>query len=104
VPLLAQIYAIPHPLVKHWLAVARNASTPPPMFRSACAELGRLLIYEATRDFLPTLTGEIDTPVAPAEVEFVDASRPVKVGRARTWARHPVAPARARPDPRAGIR
>jgi uracil phosphoribosyltransferase len=59
--------------------VARNAATPPALFRSACAELGRLLIYEAMRDFLPTLTGEVDTPLAPAEVEFVDPSKPVKV-------------------------
>jgi hypothetical protein len=41
-----QVYVPPHPLVKHWLAVLRNATTPNPMFRAACAELGRILIYE----------------------------------------------------------
>jgi uracil phosphoribosyltransferase len=44
-----QVYVPPHPLVKHWLAIARNAATPDAMFRAACAELGRLLIYEAVR-------------------------------------------------------
>jgi uracil phosphoribosyltransferase len=69
----------PHPLVKHWLAVARNASTPPQLFRSACAELGRILIYEAIREFLPTITGVVDTPMGPADVEFVDPTKPIKV-------------------------
>jgi uracil phosphoribosyltransferase len=41
------VFVPPHPLLKHWLAVARSAATPPQTFRSALAELGRLLIYEA---------------------------------------------------------
>jgi uracil phosphoribosyltransferase len=74
----------PHPLVKHWLAVARNAATPPQLFRSALAELGRILIYEAVRELLPTVEATIDTPMGPADVEFVDPTRPVKVsGRGR---------------------
>ena len=40
------VFVPPHPLLKHWLAVARSVSTPPQLFRSALAELGRLLIYE----------------------------------------------------------
>ena len=43
------VFVPPHPLLKHWLAVARSAGTPPQLFRSALAELGRLLIYEARR-------------------------------------------------------
>lgn len=69
----------PHPLVKHWLAIARNAATPPALFRSAVAELGRILIYEAVREFLPTVEGTVDSPVAQADVEFVDPTRPIKV-------------------------
>jgi uracil phosphoribosyltransferase len=65
--------------VKHWLAVARNAATPTPIFRSALAELGRILIYEAVREFLPTVDGVIDTPMGPADVTCVDPMRPVKV-------------------------
>eukprot|EP00878_Enallax_costatus_P003468 GHUV01003679.1.p1 GENE.GHUV01003679.1~~GHUV01003679.1.p1 ORF type:complete len:260 (+),score=32.03 GHUV01003679.1:706-1485(+) len=73
------VYVPPHPLVKHWLAVARNAATPGPIFRSALSELGRILIYEAVREFLPTVEGVIETPMGPADVECVDPMRPVKV-------------------------
>jgi uracil phosphoribosyltransferase len=75
-----QVYVPPHPLVKHWLAVARNAGTPNAMFRAACAELGRILIYEAVREFLPTIDAVIETPMGPSEVTFVDPTKPVKVG------------------------
>eukprot|EP00879_Flechtneria_rotunda_P024878 GHRR01026399.1.p1 GENE.GHRR01026399.1~~GHRR01026399.1.p1 ORF type:complete len:186 (+),score=36.23 GHRR01026399.1:750-1307(+) len=73
------VYVPPHPLVKHWLAVARNAATPSPIFRNALAELGRILIYEAVREFLPTVDGVVDTPMGPAEVTCVDPMQPVKV-------------------------
>jgi uracil phosphoribosyltransferase len=71
------VFVPPHPLLKHWLAVARSA-TPPALYRSALAELGRLLVYEAARDWLPTVEGEVETPAgALASVEFVDASQAV---------------------------
>lgn len=73
------VYVPPHPLVKHWLAIARNAATPPALFRSACSELGRILIYEAVREFLPTIEAQVDTPVGKADVEFVDPTKPIKV-------------------------
>lgn len=73
------MYVPPHPLVKHWLAVARNVSTPTPIFRSAIAELGRILIYEAVREFLPTVDGMVETPMGPADVTCIDPMRPVKV-------------------------
>ena len=69
----------PHPLIKHWLAVARNKHSPTPIFRAAIAELGRLLIYELGRDWLPTMEGTIESPVGPADAEYVDPSRPIKV-------------------------
>ncbi|XVF76693.1 hypothetical protein PTKIN_Ptkin13bG0287100 [Pterospermum kingtungense] len=46
---------------------------------NAMAELGRLLIYEASRDWLPTVTGEIQSPMAIASVEFVDPREPVVI-------------------------
>lgn len=73
------VYVPPHPLVKHWLAVARNAASPPALFRSALGELGRILIYEAVREFLPTTTGKVATPLGEADVEIVDPLQPVKV-------------------------
>ena len=49
------VFVPPHPLLKHWLAVARSSATPPQTFRSALAELGRLLIYEARPHILHQL-------------------------------------------------
>ena len=87
----------PHPLIGHWLGVARNKEAPPPVFRNCMSELGRLLIYEAVRDLLPTRQGEIETPVGLADVEIVDPTKPVKV-RVRVWPRRFPLP----PPPSAG--
>ncbi|BAF17639.1 uracil phosphoribosyltransferase [Oryza sativa Japonica Group] len=73
------VFVPPHPLIKHWVSVLRNEQTPCAIFKSAMAELGRLLIYEASRDWLPTITGEIQTPVAVSSVEFIDPREPVMV-------------------------
>lgn len=43
------------------------------------AELGRLLMYEASRDWLPTISGEIQSPLGVATVEFIDPREPVAV-------------------------
>lgn len=73
-----QVYVPPHPLVKHWLAVARNAQTPPPIFKSAITELSKLLLYECVRDMLPTQEAQVETPLGVlADVEFVDPTQPV---------------------------
>ena len=76
---IMQIYCPQHPLVGHWLAVCRNKISPPPIFRQAIAELGRILIYEASQDWLPTLKGQIETPLGTAECRFIDPQKPVKV-------------------------
>ncbi|XP_044486464.1 uracil phosphoribosyltransferase isoform X1 [Mangifera indica] len=73
------VFVPPHPLIKHWVSVLRNEQTPCPIFKNAMAELGRLLMYEASRDWLPTVTGEIQSPMGVASVEFVDPREPVAV-------------------------
>ena len=73
------IYVPPHPLIKHWLAVARNSLSPPGIFRAAIAEMGRILIYEAIRDWLPTVQGEVETPCGVAPCEVADPSRPIAI-------------------------
>lgn len=73
------VYVPAHPLIKHWVSVLRNEQTPCPIFRNAMAELGRLLIYEASRDWLPTVSGEIQSPLGVASVEFIDPREPVAV-------------------------
>lgn len=42
------------------------------------AELGRLLIYEATADWLPTVNGQVEAPFGIADCSFVDPDRPIK--------------------------
>uniref|UniRef100_A0A6V7QTF9 uracil phosphoribosyltransferase n=1 Tax=Ananas comosus var. bracteatus TaxID=296719 RepID=A0A6V7QTF9_ANACO len=70
----------PHPLIKHWISVLRNEQTPVRfLVKSAMAELGRLLIYEASRDWLPTISGEIQSPMGVASVEFIDPRDPVTI-------------------------
>lgn len=73
------VFVPPHPLIKHWVSVLRNEHTPCAIFRNAMAELGRLLMYEASRDWLPIITGEIQSPMGVAPVEFIDPREPVAV-------------------------
>ncbi|KAK9127039.1 hypothetical protein Syun_015836 [Stephania yunnanensis] len=73
------VFVPPHPLVKHWVSVLRNDQTPCPIFKNAMSELGRILIYEASRDWLPTVTGEIQSPLGVASVEFIDPREPVMI-------------------------
>lgn len=74
-----RVYVPPHPLIKHWLGVARDASTPPPLFKSAMTELGRWLTYEAIRDWLPTEDMMVQTPLAPCPATMVNPEVPLVV-------------------------
>lgn len=74
-----RIYVPPHPLIKHWLGIARNQATPNSIFRTAMKELGRWLAYEATREWLPTQDAMIETPLGPTQATFVDPLVPIAV-------------------------
>lgn len=74
-----RVYVPPHPLIKHWLGVARDAATPPPLFKSAMVELGRWLTYEAIRDWLPTEEIVVQTPLAPCAATMVNPRVPIVV-------------------------
>lgn len=74
-----RVYVPPHPLIKHWLGVARDSSTPPPLFKSAMTELGRWLTYEAIRDWLPTEELMVQTPLAPCSATMVNPDVPLVV-------------------------
>jgi uracil phosphoribosyltransferase len=74
-----RVYVPPHPLIKHWLAVARDATTPSVLFRSAMTELGRWLTYEAIREWLPTMDTEVNTPLAPCPATFINPEIPIAV-------------------------
>ncbi len=72
-----KIFVPPHPLIKHWLGVARDKNTPSGLFKTAMVELGRWLTYEATRDWLPTIEGQVETPLAVANAVFINPQQPV---------------------------
>jgi uracil phosphoribosyltransferase len=74
-----RIFVPPHPLIKHWLGVARDANTPSALFRTAMTELGRWLTYEAARDWLPILETTVETPLAPCPATFVDPEVPIAI-------------------------
>jgi uracil phosphoribosyltransferase len=74
-----RIFVPPHPLVKHWLGVARDADTPSPLFRSAMVELGRWLTYEAIREWLPTLDTTVNTPMGPCPATFINPDVPTLI-------------------------
>lgn len=74
-----RVYVPPHPLIKHWLGVARDEATPSVLFRSAMTELGRWLTYEAVRDWLPTMDTQVQTPLATCPATFINPEVPVAI-------------------------
>jgi uracil phosphoribosyltransferase len=74
-----RIFVPPHPLIKHWLGVARDVNTPSALFRTAMTELGRWLTYEAAREWLPTLDIPVETPLATTPATFVDPEVPLAI-------------------------
>jgi uracil phosphoribosyltransferase len=74
-----RVYVPEHPLIKHWLAVARDANTPSVMFKSAMTELGRWLTYEATRTWLPTFEATVTTPLSECPATLVNPEVPVAI-------------------------
>ncbi len=74
-----RVYVPPHPLIKHWLGVARDAATPGVLFKTAMTELGRWLTYEAVRDWLPTLDLMVETPLAPCPATMINPELKIAV-------------------------
>jgi len=68
----------PHPLISHHLAIARNKDTPGGAFKAAVVELGKLLIYELSRDWLPIVEMQVETPMGvAADIKLIDPREPV---------------------------
>ena len=74
-----RVYVPEHPLIKHWLAVARDVDTPSVLFKSAMTELGRWLSYEAVRTWLPMMEAKVQTPLSQCDATFVNPEVPVAV-------------------------
>ena len=78
-PLQLRVYVPPHPLIQHWLGVARDAQTPTPLFRTAMSELGRWLTYEALREWLPVVETRVETPVGMGTAQFINPQVPMAI-------------------------
>jgi len=87
-PLQLQVFVPNHPLVAHWLAVCRNKASPPPIFRNAVAELGRILIYEAAAEWLPTVSGQVHRLPSPIGLEGLRFERILCVWCVCVWGGH----------------
>lgn len=74
-----RVYVPEHPLIKHWLSIARDVNTPSVLFKSAMAELGKWLAYEATRNWLPTVETTVQTPLTQCPGTFVDPEIPIAI-------------------------
>jgi uracil phosphoribosyltransferase len=74
-----RVYVPEHPLIKHWLAVARDVNTPSVLFKSALSELGRWLAYEAIRNWLPTVDTMVQTPLTQCPGTFVNPEVPLGI-------------------------
>jgi uracil phosphoribosyltransferase len=71
------VHVPPHPFLRHWLTLARDRHTPTPLFRTAIAEIGKWLTYEAVRDCLPTTEVTVETPLGEARGQVIDSTAPV---------------------------
>lgn len=72
-----RIYVPPHPLIRHWLTIAREQHTPVPLFRTAMQEMGKWLTYEAVRELLPVQAVNVETPLATAAGQVIDQEIPI---------------------------
>jgi uracil phosphoribosyltransferase len=74
-----RVYVPEHPLIKHWLMVARDINTPSVLFKSALSELGRWLAYEAIRNWLPTVDTMVQTPLTQCSGTFINPEIPMGI-------------------------
>lgn len=74
-----RVYVPDHPLIKHWLAIARDQNTPNTLFKTAMTELGRWLTYEACRHWLVTGETQVETPLSPCPGTMINPQVPMAV-------------------------
>jgi uracil phosphoribosyltransferase len=65
------VHLVQHPLVHDALAILRDGSTPPELFRRMAVRISLLLAAEATRD-LPSSAVTVSTPLGPADGRRID--------------------------------
>ena len=72
------VHVIDHPLVQHKLSLMRSRDTSTSNFRNLLREISMLLAYEVCRDF-PTVSVQIETPIAPTMAPMLDGKKIVLV-------------------------
>jgi uracil phosphoribosyltransferase len=68
---MSSVHVSTHPLVLHNLAILRDVTTEPALFRLALGDLARLLFVEATVE-LKTTAVTVRTPLADCECQKID--------------------------------
>ncbi len=63
---------ISHPLLKHKLGLLRDQKTSSAEFRHLVGEISTLLVYEAMKDWKDFNQHQIQTPIAPTNVERIE--------------------------------
>src|SRR5260221_10535454 len=66
------LHLVTHPLVHDALALLRDKTTPPDVFRRVATRISVLLAAEALRD-IPVSISTVETPIGPAEARRVAA-------------------------------
>ena len=85
-----RILVPPHPLIKHWLSILRNETTPPALFATGIEQIGRWLTYEALRDWIPYKKQTIQTSQGKVEGDIIDPQYkiyvlPINSGGINLW-------------------
>ena len=70
---MARVHIFDHPLIRHKMALLRNAHTTSQEFRILVKELATLMAYEVTKE-LPSRDVSVQTPLGNAACQMVDES------------------------------
>ena len=73
------VYVPDHPLIKHWLGIARDINTPDTLFKTAILELGRWLTYEATRYWFPMIETTAQGTISSSPIALINPEIPIAV-------------------------
>ena len=74
-----RVYVPDHPLIKHWLGIARDINTPDILFKTAIVELGRWLTYEATRYWFPMMETTAQGTISSSPIALINTEIPIAV-------------------------
>ena len=74
-----RVYVPDHPLIKHWLGIARDINTPDILFKTAIVELGRWLTYEATRYWFPMIETTAQGTISSSPIALINPEIPIAV-------------------------